>query len=108
VCATNLLALRANDRHRTARRAKLEEIVPEMKEPLMTWAEELRQQGIQQGIQQGSRETARAALRLLLDRRFKQIPPHYEARIEAADVPQLEEWLVRFVDAKTLEAVFDG
>ena len=45
-------------------------------------------------------------LRTFLIRRFGPLPADVRARIDAADLDQLDAWLDRLLDAPTLEAVF--
>jgi hypothetical protein len=95
-------------------RVTLITLVPETEEPVMSYLDQLRaeshqqglQQGLQQGHQQGSLETVRDVLDALRRTRFGVIPPEYAERIESADEPQLRKWIVHFVHADTLEAVF--
>ena len=61
-----------------------------------------KQEGRQEGEQKGE---ARMLLRLL-QTRFGDVPTWAREKINKADLPTLEEWSVRFVDAKSLEAVF--
>ena len=63
---------------------------------------ELARTAEQRGQAKGKAET----LRRQLHRRFHTLPPEVEARIREADGAQLDEWLDRFVDAKTLTDVF--
>lgn len=43
----------------------------------------------------------------LLRRRFRTLPAAVEDRIRAADIDHLDQWTDRFVDARTLEDIFD-
>jgi hypothetical protein len=90
--------------------AKLIELVPETKEPVMSYLEQLhedgRKEGHKEGRREGSVETARDNLRLLLTTKFGHLPSEYADRIEAADALQLQQWLVRILDANTIEGVF--
>uniref|UniRef100_UPI00102B1FC5 DUF4351 domain-containing protein n=1 Tax=Candidatus Magnetaquicoccus inordinatus TaxID=2496818 RepID=UPI00102B1FC5 len=64
------------------------------------------QQGIQQGIQQGMQQGKAEILLRLLERRFGQVPPHIEALLAQADIPLIEAWTDRLLDARTLEDIF--
>ena len=59
------------------------------------------------GREEGRVETDRETLRLLLSKRFGLISPSLDARIDAATGPELKRWIVRVLDAPSLEAVFD-
>jgi hypothetical protein len=83
-------------------RVTLITLVPETEEPVMSYLDQLRAES----HQQGSLENARKVLQALLKARFDTIPREYTERIESANEPQLEKWIVQFVDADTLEAVF--
>ncbi|MBF0134085.1 MAG: DUF4351 domain-containing protein [Magnetococcales bacterium] len=41
-----------------------------------------------------------------LQRRFGTVPDWASEKIAKADLPSLEEWFLRFVDAKSLDDVF--
>lgn len=55
----------------------------------------------------GLLEGQRKILRRQLTKRFGTIPRAFDDRVESASEDELEHWLERFVDAPTLEAVFD-
>ena len=59
-----------------------------------------------EGVGIGEAKGKADTLHRLLLRRFKSVSSDVEHRIRAADVDQLDEWLDRFVDAKTLDDVF--
>jgi hypothetical protein len=86
--------------------AKLIELVPETKEPVMSYLEQLREDGRKEGLQEGSVQNGRNNLRLLLTTKFGHLPSEYADRIQAADEHQLQQWLVRFVDADSIDTVF--
>ncbi|MBT9100123.1 DUF4351 domain-containing protein [Methylovulum psychrotolerans] len=71
-------------------------------ETVEQWAKDWKQQGLEQGFQQGEA----SALKHLLLRRFKAIPPETLTRIGQATPGQLEQWLENILDAATLEDVF--
>jgi flagellar biosynthesis/type III secretory pathway protein FliH len=64
------------------------------------------EQGIEQGLKQGFHQGEYHALKRLLTRRFQTLPDEVLARIEAAPIEQLEQWLDNTLDAATLEDVF--
>ncbi|MBI4880857.1 MAG: Rpn family recombination-promoting nuclease/putative transposase [Planctomycetes bacterium] len=90
---------------------------PKVEETVMNLAEKLRAEGRQEGRQQGRREGrqegrregleagARQSLVRLLRARFGELDGAALARIQAADLPTLERWLDRFVNASTLAEV---
>jgi hypothetical protein len=62
--------------------------------------------GWEAGRQEGRQETQAAILRRLLTRRFGELPPAIQVRIEAADSDSIDAWLDRIIDAPDLESVF--
>jgi hypothetical protein len=58
---------------------------------------------VEQGVQQGEA----AVLRRLLSGRFDPLPDWAEERLTHAELPQLETWADRVLEAKTLEEVFE-
>ena len=86
----------------TPSRDELDIIAAELSEPaaegVVTWAQALEQKGIVKGV----RQSLLGILRL----RFGEIPDAVVARIEAAEVSQLEAWTARAIEASSLEAVF--
>ncbi|TAL44879.1 MAG: DUF4351 domain-containing protein [Methylovulum sp.] len=71
-------------------------------EKIMELTTSWKEEGLRQGMQQG--ETT--ALKRLLTRRFKTIPPEVLMRIEQTVPGQLEAWIENTLDAATLEDVF--
>ena len=63
-------------------------------------------EGVGIGEAKGEAKGKADTLHRLLLRRFKSVSSDVEHRIRAADVDQLDEWLDRFVNAKTLDDVF--
>ena len=71
-------------------------------------------QGMQQGMQEGKREGKREgkqegealALQRLLTKRFGELPVQLSARINEADLVQIEQWLDRIFDAKNIDDIF--
>jgi hypothetical protein len=82
------------------------EIRPEAKEGIVTYAQQLREQGRQQGIEQGRQQAFREVLRRVLRQRFGDLDPRFEERIEAATIEELEGWSVRVVSVGTLAELF--
>jgi predicted transposase YdaD len=72
------------------------------------WTQEGRQEGRLEGRLLGHREGAAALLTRQLERRFGALPEASRDRIAAAGVPDLEEWSLRLLDARTLEEVMRG
>jgi hypothetical protein len=78
------------------------------------WTQEWRQEGLlkglqegrQEGLQEGRREGEVMFLLRLLERRFGALPDLVRDHVVAADVPLLEEWGMRILEAKTLDEVF--
>lgn len=89
------------------------EHVPTAEDPLATIAEQLRQEGFQQGLQQGlqrglqqSLDALRETLRVVLAQRFGQLDAGCDARIEAADMAELQRLILRVWPATQLADVF--
>ena len=78
------------------------------------WAQMVRQEGRQEGEQKGRQEgeqkgEQKGEARMLsrqLRHRFQDIPTWINEKITKADLPTLEEWGLRFVNAQSLEDVF--
>ena len=60
------------------------------------------------GEQKGHHERAAMTLLNQVQRKFGDVPSWAHDRIARADLPTLEEWSLRFVDAKSLEDVFQS
>jgi hypothetical protein len=60
---------------------------------------------VDRGRRDGGRNVARRLLLKQLRLRFGELPAAVVARVEAADVPELEAWTERFVTALRLEDV---
>ena len=56
-----------------------------------------------EGMQKGKAEM----LSSLLQHRFKDVPTWTHDKITKADLPTLEEWSLRMLDAKSLKDVFE-
>jgi len=70
--------------------------------PGLDWREEGKKEGLVEGEAKGRREI----LLRLLRRRFGEVRGDIAEGIQAADIDQLDDWIERFVDARTLEDVF--
>ena len=65
------------------------------------------QKGLQEGLQKGRRkEGASSMLSRLLQKRFQDVPDWAHKKIAKADLPTLEAWGLRVLDAKSLGDVF--
>ncbi len=82
---------------------KLEEVSPMMTQHAIDWSTQWREEGRHAGRQEGE---ATILLRMLR-RRFGALDAHLEARIRAGGVQELLGWGERFVDASTLDEIFD-
>ncbi len=65
------------------------------------------EQGIEQGIEKGIEQGQANLLLRLIERRFGSQPANIHEQIRTASSPQLEIWSLNFVDAQTLDDVFD-
>jgi hypothetical protein len=71
----------------------------------MNWFETEVDKARREGERQGEREGARTVILKLLRLRFGELPAAAVARVEAAEVPELEAWLERILTASRLEDV---
>jgi hypothetical protein len=78
---------------------------PEVEEAVMNWFETEVDQGRKDGERKGERNAERRLVLKLLRLRFGELPAAVVARVEAAEVPELEVWTERFVTASRLEDV---
>jgi predicted transposase YdaD len=105
----------------TLTREALQRLVPEQTERIMgTWtqsyfdrgkAEGLTQgltEGLTQGRTKGRIEGGAKILISLLEKRFGSVSPQLRQRIYSADVPTLEKWVDRVLDAPDLQSVFES
>jgi predicted transposase/invertase (TIGR01784 family) len=67
---------------------------------------EVRQLGLKEGIKRGIEKGELNLLVRLLRKRFGELPPWVEQKLNHADTVSLEEWGERVLDAESLEAVF--
>ncbi|MCK4604312.1 MAG: Rpn family recombination-promoting nuclease/putative transposase [Deltaproteobacteria bacterium] len=81
-----------------------------VKEWTREWKEEGIQLGLQKGLQKGRQEGRQEglcqALKLLLVRRFGDLPQWYIRKLEQASTEQLEYWTAKIFDANSLEELF--
>ncbi|MBK5969034.1 MULTISPECIES: DUF4351 domain-containing protein [Thiorhodovibrio] len=76
-------------------------------ETMTAFADRFIEQGVQQGVQQGLQQGEARTLLRQLDRKFgSQAAQAHRARIEAAELEQLETWLDRILTAETPETIF--
>lgn len=66
------------------------------------------EEGRRVGRREGRREGEAAILLRQLIRRFGELGPGIEDRVRTADAARLLEWGERFVDATTLDEIFEG
>ena len=67
-----------------------------------------RTEGLTKGLSQGHIEAEAKILVSLLEKRFGSLPPQLRKRIFSADVPTLDKWVERVLDAPDLESVFES
>jgi predicted transposase YdaD len=92
-------------------RRAIQRVRPEWRDEMLSiaareWMAEGRVEGRAEGRVEGEAKGKADTLLRLLQRRFKTLPPDREHRVRAADIVQLDEWLDRFVEARTLDEVF--
>ena len=63
-------------------------------------------EGEARGIAKGRAEGEAKSLTRLLERRFGPLPVAIKSRIDGADLNQLDAWIDRVLDAKSLDAMF--
>ena len=102
--------LDGDDRHATVEREALRGLLPEdggskVEEAMMNWFEREMDLRERRGESKGESKAERRLLLKLLRLRFGELPAAVVARIEAAEVPELEAWGERFVTASRLEDV---
>ena len=81
--------------------------IGEIKEDVMTLADQLIQEGRHEGRQEGRREEGLAILRRLLTHRFGVLPEWVERRLTQASTGEFERWSEQLLDARNLESVFE-
>ena len=65
------------------------------------------QQGLQQGLRQGSHTGIAGVLHAMLQQKFGDLPDWVNQRLQQADTVVLQQWALRFVNAESLQDVFD-
>ena len=60
------------------------------------------------GKQEGRQEGKATTLLSLLEHRFGEVPSEYRKTIFNADLPTLENWSLRVLDAQSLEEVIEA
>lgn len=78
------------------------EVVNMLAERVEQWEKNI----AQRGRQEGQREGEASMLSRLLQRRFGEPPAWVNDKIAKANLATLEEWSLKFVDAKTLDDIF--
>lgn len=76
-----------------------------MSAEIQAWFEDYRQKLRNEAIKEGRQEEAGRLLLRLLRARFGELPVATVARIEAADLAELERWSERVLGAQTLAEV---
>ncbi len=79
---------------------------PQLREELMTIAEQLRKEGREQGMQQGMQQEATKTLLKILSKRFGPIPDDTQRLIHTAETSQIEAWIDAALDSENLRQVF--
>jgi hypothetical protein len=74
----------------------------------MNWLEREVDQGRRDGERNGERKAERRVLLKQLRLRFGELPAAVVARIEAAEIPELDVWIERIVTASRLEDVLEA
>jgi hypothetical protein len=101
----------------TLTREALQRLVPEQTERIMgAWTQTYIDQGKAEGLTQGRTEGLTKGrieggakiLISLLEKRFGSVSPQLRRQIFSADVPTLEEWVERVLDAPDLQSVFES
>ncbi|MEY2622688.1 MAG: hypothetical protein RIT26_2508, partial [Pseudomonadota bacterium] len=70
------------------------------------WQREYKAAGLQEGRQEGRQEGQVSTVLLLLKQRFGPLPPGVVERIHKASTEDIQQWLLRLLDAPTLDDVF--
>ena len=65
------------------------------------------ERGYNQAAQEAELEAEAKLLRRLFKKRFGELPEWVDERLESAETDELEQWAENFVDADTLEDVFE-
>ena len=82
---------------------KLAAVKPEQKESVLgSMMEKLKAEGRVEGRVEGEAKS----LTRLLERRFGPLPAAIKSRVDRADLKQLDAWVDRVLDVKSLDAMF--
>jgi hypothetical protein len=91
---------------------ELQEVETMLAEYVEAWTEKWKREGLLAGRLEGEREGRlegkRDMLKRLLRHRFGDLPPWASARIDEANIAQLDAWVDRIFAAETLETLLDG
>ena len=68
--------------------------------------EKLKAEGRVEGRAEGRVEGEAKSLTRLLERRFGPLPAAIKSRVDRADLKQLDAWVDRVLDVKSLDAMF--
>ena len=86
---------------------KLAAVKPEQKESVLgSMMEKLKAEGRVEGRAEGRVEGEAKSLTRLLERRFGPLPAAIKSRVDRADLKQLDAWVDRVLDVKSLDAMF--
>ena len=66
------------------------------------------QLGLEQGLEKGLRQGEANVVIRLLTKRFGSLPQAVQDHLNQASTEQLELWVDRVLEAKTLESIFDS
>lgn len=83
-----------------------EELPPDMRNHVMSIAEELMADGHELGQREGQRAGQAALIQRQLTRRFGTLPSRVVRRVSAGTLPELERWSDRLLTATSLDDVF--
>ena len=90
----------------------LQEVDAMLAETVQEWTKQWETQGwrkgLQEGRQEGRQEEAAAVLQRLLTRRFGPLPEWASDKVARADLPALENWTDRVLDARSLDEALQG
>ena len=75
-------------------------------ERVQEWTREWREEGREEGRKEGREEGEAIMLARLLQHRFDDVPTWAYDKIAKADLPTLEGWSLRILDADSLDTVF--
>ena len=66
------------------------------------------QQGLEQGLVQGSHTGIAGVLYAMLQQKFGDLPDWVSQRLQQADTVVLQQWALSFVNAESLQEIFDA